>query len=205
MSDTRAKIISAATEILMDGTDSRPSVRTVAARAGVGASTLRHHFRTQRELVDAVLESIYREAMPDERIGDASVPADVRLAECLSSLLTPVGSPEQAREMWRQLFRTFIDSDQRTAGPRYAALVRHTRQRVESWLAVLEAEGALPAGDRALRAHYLITVVDGLAVGRTLPDEAQDPRNEATILRAAVHAVLHLSWAPVSTVGGPTA
>jgi TetR/AcrR family transcriptional regulator, cholesterol catabolism regulator len=205
MSDTRARIISAAAEILMDGTDSRPSVRAVATRAGIGASTLRHHFRTQHELVDAVLESIYRTALPDERIGDSSVPADVRLAECLSSLLTPVGSPEQAREMWRQLFRTFVDSDQRTTGPGYAALVRHTRKRVESWLAVLEAEGALSAGDRTLRARYLLTVVDGLAVGRALPDEAQDPRNEAAILRTAVHAVLHLSWAPVSADGDPDA
>jgi AcrR family transcriptional regulator len=194
MSGTRARIIAAAKEILIDGTASRPSVRAVAARAGVGASTLRHHFRTQHDLVDAVMESIYRTAMPDLRIGDASVPADVRLAECLSSLLTPIGSPDQASDMWRQLFRTFVDSDQRAGWPAYTALVRHTSDRVESWLATLEQEGALPAGDRPLRARYLLIVLDGLAVARTLPGTALAPQDEATILRAAASAVLHGPW-----------
>ncbi|MBF8193700.1 TetR family transcriptional regulator [Nonomuraea sp. K274] len=169
-------------------------MRAVAARAGVGASTLRHHFRTQHELVDAVLESIYRTAMPDQRIGDASVRADVRLTECLSSLLTPIGSPEQAREMWRQLFRTYVDSGQRAARPGYAALVRHTRNRVESWLTTLEEEGVLPAGDRWLRARYLLIVLDGLAVARALPDTTLAPHDEEVVLRAAASTVLHLPW-----------
>ncbi|GAA1621583.1 hypothetical protein GCM10009733_017700 [Nonomuraea maheshkhaliensis] len=189
----------------MDGKGSRPSVRAVAARAGVGASTLRHHFRTQHDLVDAVLESMYRQALPDERIHDVSVPADIRLTECLSGLLTPVGSPEQAREMWRQLFRTFVDSEQREAGAGYAALVRHARNRVESWLEVLEAEGALPAGDRAFRAIYLATVVDGLAVARALPEDEAVSHYEAAILRAAVNAVLRLPWAPTGATSGPEA
>lgn len=192
MSDTRAKIIAAATEILMDGTTSRPSVRSVAARAGVGASTLRHHFRTQRELVDAVLESVYEAAMPDQRIHDTSVPAGVRLAECLNNLLTPVGTPEQARELWRQLFRTFVDSDQREAGPGYAAVVQHSRRRVETWLETLEGQGALPEGDRTIRALYLLTMVDGLAVARALPDGGLSQDDEAAILRAAVDTALEL-------------
>lgn len=206
MSDTRARIIAAAKEILVDGTDSRPSVRAVAARAGVGASTLRHHFRTQHELVDAVMESIYRAAMPDLRIGDVSVPADVRLAECLSSLLTPIGSPEQARQMWRQLFRTFVDSDQRAGWPAYTALVRHTRERVESWLSILEQEGAVPAGEQRLRARYLLIVLDGLAVARALPGTALAPQEEATVLRAAASTVMRGPWpqgSGVDAVDGP--
>ncbi|MFI8528304.1 TetR family transcriptional regulator [Promicromonospora sukumoe] len=199
MRDTRARIIEAAREILVDGTDSRPSVRAVAARAGVGASTLRHHFRTQHDLVDAVMESIYSRAMPDLRIGDASVPADLRLAECLSSLLTPVGSPEQAQQMWRQLFRTFVDSDERAGWPAYTALVRHTRERVESWLATLEQEGAMPAGDQRLRARYLLIVLDGLAVARALPGTALAPQDEASVLRAAAGTILREPWTQVSS------
>ena len=200
MSDTRARIIAAATEILIDGTESRPSVRAVAARAGVGASTLRHHFRSQHELIDTVLESIYQRAMPDRRIDDTSVPADLRLAECLSSLLTPIESPEWARTMWRQLFRIYVDSDQQ---PGFVALVHQTRTRVESWLEILEREGALPTGERQLRARYLLVVLDGLAVARSLPDTALPPQDEETLLRAAARTVLHMPWPEGGRTGDP--
>ena len=103
MTDTRTKIVAAARDLVLDGSASAPSVRAVAARAGVGASTLRHHFPTQPELMEAVLVAVYADAMPDERIRDASVPAGQRLVECLTNLLTPVGSADQARERWREV------------------------------------------------------------------------------------------------------
>jgi AcrR family transcriptional regulator len=198
MSDTRAKIVAAAREILLDGSASGPSVRAVAARAGVGASTLRHHFPSQPELMEAVMVAVYADAMPDERIGDVSVPAAERLVECLTNLLTPVGTAEQARELWRHLFRTFVDSDRHPgADAGYAVVVRHSRRRVESWLATLETQGALPVGDNPTRARYLLTVIDGLAINRALPDDGLTPAVESAILRAAVDAVLQLPW-PVS-------
>lgn len=201
MSDTRAKIVAAARELVLDGSTSGPSVRAVAARAGVGASTLRHHFPTQPALMEAVMAAVYADAMPDERIGDASVPAGERLVECLTNLLTPVGTAEQARELWRHLFRTFVDADRHPgADAGYAVVVRHSRRRVESWLTTLETQGAVPAGDNPTRARYLLTVIDGLAINRALPDDGLTPEVEAAILRAAVDAVLQLPWpAPSGT------
>ena len=195
MIDTRTKIVAAARDLVLDGSASGPSVRAVAARAGVGASTLRHYFPTQPELMEAVMVAVYADAMPDERIGDASVPAGERLVECLTNLLTPVGSAEQARELWRHLFRTFVDSDRQPgADAGYAVVARHSRQRVESWLAILETQGSLSAGDNTTRARYLLTVVDGLAINRALPDDGLSAETESVILRAAVEAVLQLAW-----------
>jgi AcrR family transcriptional regulator len=167
MTDTRTKIVAAARDLVLDGSASGPSVRAVAARAGVGASTLRHYFPTQPELMEAVMVAVYADAMPDERIGDASVPAGVRLVECLTNLLTPV-------------------------------VARHSRQRLESWLAILETQGSLSAGDNTTRARYLLTVVDGLAINRALPDDGLSAETESVILRAAVEAVLQLAW-PAAT------
>ena len=181
---------------MLDGSASGPSVRAVAARAGVGASTLRHHFPTQPELMEAVMVAVYADAMPDERIGDVSVPAGERLVECLTNLLTPVGSAEQARELWRHLFRTFVDSDRQPgADAGYAVVVRHSRRRVESWLVDPRDPGVAgrPATTR-LRARYLLTVIDGLAINRALPDDGLSPEVESAILRAAVDAVLQLPW-----------
>ena len=84
--NTRDRIIAAATEMMQEGAP-RLSVRAVAARAGVGASTLRHHFPTQRDLINAALTATYDAAMPDERIRDTSIPPRERLVECI--LATP--------------------------------------------------------------------------------------------------------------------
>lgn len=157
----------------------------------MGPSTLRYYFPTQRELMDAVLQSIYQGSMPDERIHDDAVPAADRLIECLSNVLTPIGSGEQAREFWRQLVRSLTDSASGLSSPLvHVDLDHQSSQRVESWLAVLAAEGALPAGDHADQALFLLTVVDGLAIGRVLPSDELSVQREAMVLQVAVGAVL---------------
>ena len=60
--------------------------------------------------------------------------------------------------------------------------------------AILETQGSLSAGDNSTRARYLLTVIDGLAINRALPDDGLSPEVESAILRAAVDAVLELPW-----------
>ena len=187
---TREKIVAAAAEIMREDSGAQVSVRAVAARAGVGASTLRHHFPSQRALFDAVVTTIYEQALPDDRIRDATLPARDRLAGCLRNMLNPVGSAAQARTLWVTLFRTFIDSEATAeAQTAYLVFTRKALQRVESWLAVLVAEGALPDGDDARRARYLLTVVNGLSIERALPTEAASGDHESEALEDAVDAL----------------
>jgi AcrR family transcriptional regulator len=185
---TRARILRAAMSIAQSG--ARVSVRGVAARAGVGMGTLRYHFPTQRELLDAVLASVYDEALPDERIRDATVPAAERLLECLRHLLTPVGTGDEARKTWGEIHRTFIDGEA-TAEARagYVAVHRQALRRVESWLSILVEEGALARGDNTARASFLLTVVNGLAVQRALPSEEAPLETELAVLRGALDAL----------------
>ena len=186
---TREKIIDAATEIIRAGGD-RPSVRAVAARAGVGASTLRHYFPTQRALLDATLTKFYAEAMPDARIHDTSVPPRERLLECLWILLEPFGSEEQARQTWQTIYEAFIApeaTDQAREG--YLVLIRQAEQRVQSWLAILEAEGVLAPGDTPARSRFLLAVVDGLSLDRAVLPATARVEFEAATLRFAVDAV----------------
>lgn len=190
---TREKIIDAATEIIRAGGD-RPSVRAVAARAGVGASTLRHYFPTQRALLDAAVAELYAEAMPDARIRDTSVPPRERLLECLWALLEPFGSEEQARQTWRTIYEAFIApeaTDQAREG--YLVLIRQAELRVESWLAILEAEGVLPPGDTAARTRFLMAVVDGISLDRAILPAPARLQFEASTLRLAVDAVFDIA------------
>ncbi|WP_019180751.1 TetR/AcrR family transcriptional regulator [Microbacterium yannicii] len=187
---TREKIVDAAAEIIRDG--ERPSVRTVAARAGVGASTLRHYFPTQRSLLDATISELYTEAMPDARIRDTSVPARERLLECLGALLEPFNTEEQARLTWRTVYESFIApeaTDQAREG--YLVLVGQAQRRVESWLAILESEGAVAPGDTAERSRFLMAVVDGVSLDRAMLPRPARLEFEASTLRFAVDAVFN--------------
>jgi TetR/AcrR family transcriptional regulator, cholesterol catabolism regulator len=189
-SGTRDRILRAAIEIAQGGDGARVSVRNVAVRAGVGMGTLRYHFRTQRELLDAVLASIYEESLPDDRIRDASVPAMDRLLECLWHLVTPIGLDAVARQNWAEIFRTFIDPDAaevERAG--YVELHRGASRRVESWLSILVEEGSLAAGDNTERARFLLAVVNGIAIQRALPSDVAPLDVENAVLRTAIGAL----------------
>lgn len=188
---TREKIVDAAAEIIRAG-GAAPSVRAVAARAGVGASTLRHYFPTQRALLDAALTVLYTEAMPDARIRDTSVPARERLLECLWVLLEPFSTEEQARMTWRTVYESFIApeaTDQAREG--YLVLVGQAQRRVESWLAILEAEGALVPGDTSARSRFLMAVIDGVSLDRAMLPSPARLEFEASTLQLAVDAVFH--------------
>lgn len=188
--DTRARILRAACELAKAGHGTRISVRAVATRAGVGLGTLRYHFPTQRGLLDAVLSSIYEEALPDERIRDSTVPPHERLVECLRQFLAPVGIDGQAREVWAGLFHAFIDPatphDSRAA---YLDMERQALGRVESWLSILVEEGSLAAGDNAARARFLMTVINGLALQRALPSETTKLEDELEVLHHAIDSL----------------
>lgn len=190
---TRDRIISTVTEMMQEGAP-RLSVRAVAARAGIGASTLRHHFPTQRDLINAALTATYEAAMPDERIRDTTMPPRERLRECLRRLLDPFATPTEARDTWTNLLRTFAqaESDPKTRSG-YDVLVDHAERRVAAWLAILETEGALPPGDTARRTDFLLTVIDGLSIARALPPSDHRLEEETKTLAFAVDAVFDVT------------
>jgi len=189
MESTRDRILASVTEMMRDGAE-RLSVRAVAAHAGVGASTLRHYFPTQRDLINAALTATYDAAMPDERIRDTSVPPRERLRECLWRLFEPFGTLEDAFETWLALFRAFPGANTTPdARAGYEVIAAQAERRVGAWLAILEAEGVLAPGDNARRTHFLLALVDGLSIERALPHRADHLENQAATLAFAVDAV----------------
>ena len=188
---TREHILDTAAHMVEDDPDSRLSVRTVANRAGVGVGTLRHHFPTQRELVDAVLARVYERAMPDDRIHDEAVPPRDRLVQNLARMIDGVGTGDDARRAWSDIHSTFIalSADEGTRSS-YSLLHAGASRRIESWLATLVGQGALPAGDNTRRAEFLLAVVDGLSLHRALPTQESVRRAERDVLSMAVQSLL---------------
>ncbi|TLW93352.1 TetR/AcrR family transcriptional regulator [Saccharomonospora piscinae] len=188
---SRDKVLVAATTMFAENPGRRLSVRAVAARAGVSTGSLRHHFPTQRALLDAVLGLIYDRVIPTDRIHDTSVPARDRLVDCLRQVLSMAGVGEQARQSMRTAYERFIlpepTEDLRAA---YLSMEHEVLRRIEYWLTTLAKEGALHEGDNARRARFLMTVVDGLGLERALPADDAILRHETDTLYLAVDSVL---------------
>jgi AcrR family transcriptional regulator len=188
---SRDKVLLAAMTMFGEDPAARLSVRAVAARAGVSTGSLRYHFPTQRALQDEVLTRVYDLVMSDDRIHDTSVPARDRLVGCLREVLTRVGVGSQAREATHKVVTEFVSREPtEEARAAYLAIEREARRRVEYWLTVLAAEGAVAGGDTARRARFLLTVVNGLGLERALPAEDSLLQSETETLYSAVDAVL---------------
>ncbi|NNU26406.1 TetR/AcrR family transcriptional regulator [Isoptericola sediminis] len=188
---TRDKILIAAATMLGENPTARLSVRAVAARAQVSTGSLRHFFPTQRALIDTVIAGLYEVDIPDDPIDDRTRTPSGRLLAGMQLLLAQVGAGDSARQHWAALYDAYIASpptDDEAAT--YFALERLGRQRVERWLAALAEEGAIPAGDIAQRARFLMTVLNGLMTERALPADALQVQTETETLRLAVHAVI---------------
>lgn len=190
-SGTREKILIAAATMLGEDATARLSVRAVAARAGVSTGSLRHFFPTQQELIDAVVAVIHEVEIEGDPITDLSLPADERLLACLQQFLTYVGTGERARDVWRGVYRAYIEQvPSADAAAVYVSLEREGQRRIEGWLRALADEGALPADGIERHARFLSALLNGLSIERALPADTTRHVREIEVLASAVRAVL---------------
>ena len=188
---SRDRILWAAATMLGEGEGAVMSVRAVAARAEVSTGSLRHHFPTQRALMDAVLPMVYDLVYSHESIRDSTIPARDRLVAALQQILAPQIADTHPREDWLQAVDRYMRSEPTEAvRQEYLAVERELHRRVEFCLTVLRDEGALADGDNARRARFLIAVVNGLSIGQALPAEDSRLQTEIEVLYTAVDYVL---------------
>ena len=106
-------------------------------------------------------------------------------------MLDPIGLGDKAREVWTDIFATFIkpgaSPDHRTG---YVEMRWQAALRVESWISILVEEGAIPRGDNKARTDFLLAVLDGLALQRALPPEAAVLEVETSVLKGAIAALV---------------
>jgi len=191
MPDRYQQIVDAGRALLVDDPRAGLSVRSVAERAGVGASTLRHHFPTQRELHEAIYGAFYDTKIDDLRIRDTSIAPRDRLRECLMQLLPPAQPATLPLDGWvtaiTSAFGSSASPEARTA---WTASVIHTRHQIVQWLETLALEGAVAAGTEERSARFLIVALDGLSLARVIPASRLEPDAEAAVLDDAISAAL---------------
>lgn len=133
--DRRAQIVQAARQLLATGGWEAVSVRAVAATAGIGASTLRHYFPTQRELLHTVLLSELEPQIQDFRITDSSVPPLTRLMECLQQFFPTQAQEKLALEAWFNVLLKAHGPEQNTHTKEvFELFTDYGKQRIKHWL-----------------------------------------------------------------------
>ncbi|MGW6599451.1 TetR family transcriptional regulator [Streptomyces sp. NPDC055036] len=164
--DKRQHILDVATRLA--GTDglSGLSVRSVAAAAGMGATTLRAYFPSQALLYRAVAERLVSHVLSDDRIQDVSLaPAD-RLYASLRQFLPGAADRHSSLMMWFELLTLALGPDaneevlEMVLSGRDESVVIATR-----WFTLLAADGCALADTPEVLAVRFVTLVDGLHLG----------------------------------------
>ena len=189
---TRERILAAAAAILAeDGITARLTVRAVAARAGVSIGSMRHHFPTQQELRDQVMERVGDWLAPAEWMRDTSLSGRERLLRCLRQVLARSGTGQHARDAMVAAVNAFVAVEQTDqVREAHLSIERDSQRRFEGWLNTLSEEGLLSPDDIPRNARFLGTVLNGLSLQRAFPTIDALAEAEEQTLQVAVSAVL---------------
>ena len=191
MANRRRQIVDAAVELVAEKGVEALSVRGVAVRAGIGASTLRHYFPTQRDLYDEVVGATFDLQLDDLRIHDSTVPAELRLTECLGQFLPENDDQRPQLEGWFGFYISAVGPTRTEQGARLlATFSQRARERVEGWLAILASEKALPRTDVPRVATTALAVINGLCLELLTPQTTQTVSDAHNALERTIRALI---------------
>ncbi len=172
------------------------SVRGVAKEAGVGASTLRHHFPTQAHLHRVIATELVLGLVKDLTIDDDKLdPAD-RLFDCLLQFLPPPAQNEQAAALnsWFELYRLSFGPD---AAPAFRGVLTSAHEAsttvLHRWLKTLARQGHVQEDDIDDHAAYALAMINGLHLCMLVEPRRFDLSLEHRVLRHYVNSVVERS------------
>jgi AcrR family transcriptional regulator len=160
---TRARLLDATIDCLVDLGWSGTSTTEVVRRAGVSRGAQVHHYPTKEELVMAAVEHLTTRRMEEYRAVFGGLPPSQRTPEASIDLLWSVWSGPTL-EAWLEL--AFAARTQPVLRERFAA---HRRQFFEDALVLYQEtqpEAAVDPSYARLVLRFSFSLLDGLAVGR---------------------------------------
>lgn len=171
----RTEIVQAAKEIAFSAGMADVTVRNVATHVGIGASTLRYYFPTQRQLLETVLREVFDAQLGDLRIDDRSVSPGVRLTECMQQFLPSTSSDIPQLRGWLAGYSAVLDTGADVDGvSAVTTFSDQARSRVTRWLSLLQSEGVPVLTDSRQAATILLAAVNGLALELVTPGTPED-------------------------------
>ncbi|MCA1217824.1 TetR/AcrR family transcriptional regulator [Streptomyces sp. 8L] len=139
------------------------SVRAVASAAGIGPTTLRHHFPSQADLHQTVAVELVSGSLDDLAIADDTREPVQRLYDCLLQFLPPPDQREAALGAWFELYRLALGPEPRTAVRELLESGRQSSARVlRRWLGTLAGQGHVAPEEVEGHAVRALVLIDGL-------------------------------------------
>mgnify|MGYP001458521205 CR=1 FL=1 len=171
----RDEILESALELVQRDGIGALSVRGVATAAGIGATTLRHHFPSQADLHQAVAVRLVGNTLDDLDIADDSVDPAERLSNCLLQFLPRPSNQAVALGGWFELYRLALGPD---PVPAVHGLLKSghgsSAERLASWFSVLAEQGHLAPGDIGSHVTRALALIDGLHLNLLLDPDRVD-------------------------------
>ncbi len=194
---TRARLLRAATELIVEGGPDAATVRAVSGRAGTNVAAVSYHFGSRRALIAAVVESISKPIVEEQRQGLARLEtrpspasADEWVAAWGRPLLRAALSPGPEARQLGNLIGQALAAPRSELDDAVREVVLETDERLVAGL--LRAQPGTEEGDVRLRLAVMATVVAGLASGgfeshlsRAEPDQRLDERLLLILTRIA--------------------
>ncbi|MBI4935202.1 MAG: TetR/AcrR family transcriptional regulator [Actinobacteria bacterium] len=173
-SRSRAKLLAAATDLLVEGGPKAVTVDAVAERSGVAKSTLYRHWRSVDELLLAVVRANVPESVP----ADLASGFESALRSWVAHAVATLSAPD-----WPRVLSALLEL--RTTSPDMAALLEsdidEKLSAVDAILALGAAEGAIPAG---LDARLVMQTLVGPIVLATLSGDQEHASSLADFVTA---------------------
>lgn len=139
----KAQIVAAAIEVIAEVGFAKASIRKIANRVGIAMSAVLYHFGTKDNLVDAIVEHMYRTMLAQVAPAvHAQDTATGKLNAYICSSINYFGTHRVALKALASLGTTYIPSD----GRRFEELGLHPD--IAEQLAVLDPTPILAAGQR---------------------------------------------------------
>lgn len=194
----RAAIVGAALEVVRERGMAAASVRAVAERAGLGASTMRYYFPSQAALNEAIAAELLGGGLSDLHMADGGLPPGERLLECLVQFLPPEGAgPHELRavlQQWLTLQHAGLTGpDDALARATLASLTSESLRRVRGWLTSLASEGHLDGEVVEREAVALTSRVDGVCLALLSDAVDLDRVGAVALVRRDVEVLLAAS------------
>lgn len=187
--ERRTQILAAARELAVQNELGLEAitVRAVSARAGIAIGTLRRHFPSQRELIDAVVIDTVDVAVDDSVVTNAAFPVQDRLTHAVLQLC-PLELEDRTRmNAWLSFYASPLGSPTRKLVENATA---QCHRNFRNWLGTLAESGALDATDIDVTANTLISLIKGLVLEAATPGSPISIPLARTILESTVHDIL---------------
>lgn len=199
---TRERILDAARGISSRHGMRAVTVRAVSEAAGVGMGTLRHHFRSQRELFATLVAEVIDDRIDDSVIADTSLPGPDRLARAVGQLLPDDYADSALLSAWFDVYATaFAQPPSEHSRQLLDAAAQRSHTHARGWLTRLAAEGWLDATRIETTANMLLALSSGLLLETLTPGSPVTFQSARTTLSLAARSALRSEPRPPGQLG----